>query len=130
MNAAVAPVESVEAYAARLQGAFSEALIDVAAARGEMTMTVPAASLRDVSLRLRDEFGYVMLVDVSGIDYIDSTGIGELVGTMQKLSEAGRRMALLKPQKRLTSLLELTGLDSYLPSFDELDEALRSTEKA
>jgi anti-sigma B factor antagonist len=67
-----------------------------------------------------------VLLDVSGIDYIDSTGIGELVGHMQKASESGRRMALLQPHKRLMSLLELTGLDKYFLIFDDRREAVKA----
>ncbi len=67
-----------------------------------------------------------VLLDVSGIDYIDSTGIGELVGYMQKLSDVNRKMGLLQPHKRLLSLLELTGLDTYFLIFADRAEALRA----
>jgi anti-anti-sigma factor len=71
-----------------------------------------------------------VLLDVSGIDYIDSTGIGELVGYMQKLSEANRKMGLLQPHKRMLALLELTGLDKYFLIFADRDEALRALKGA
>jgi anti-sigma B factor antagonist len=79
-----------------------------------------AAELRSI---LAGTSGPVRL-DVSGIDYMDSTGIGELVGYMQKLSESGRRMAVLRPHRRLMSLLELTGLDQYFLIFADRGEAL------
>ena len=63
-------MESVEAYVGRLQAAFGDALIHVEKPRGEVTMTVPASSLLEVARTLRDEFGYEMCVDVSGIDYL------------------------------------------------------------
>jgi anti-sigma B factor antagonist len=66
-----------------------------------------------------------VLIDVSGIDYVDSTGIGELVGFMQKFSRADRRFALLRPQARLSSLLELTGLDRLFAIFTDREQALQ-----
>jgi anti-anti-sigma factor len=38
-----------------------------------------------------------VLVDMSGIDNVDSTGLGELVGYLQRFEKEGRRMALLRP---------------------------------
>jgi anti-sigma B factor antagonist len=69
-----------------------------------------------------------VLLDVAGIDYIDSTGIGELVGYMQRFTEAGRRMGLLSPHRRLMSLLELTGLASFFSIYLDRHEALTALE--
>ena len=66
-----------------------------------------------------------VVIDVSGIDYVDSTGIGEMVGYLQKFGQVNRRLALLRPQQRLTSLLELTKLDTRFPIYHELSEALQ-----
>ena len=64
------------------------------------------------------------VVDFARIDYLDSTGIGELVGYLQKFTKSGRRLALFRPHHRLEALLKLTRLDSIFPIFWELDEAL------
>lgn len=66
-----------------------------------------------------------VVLDVSQIDYVDSTGIGELVGYLQRFSQAKRRLVLLNPHKRLESLLKLTQLESAFPIFREREEALR-----
>jgi anti-sigma B factor antagonist len=60
-----------------------------------------------------------VLVDMSGIDYVDSTGLGELVGYLQRFSEQGRRLALLRPHTRIVNLLRLTKLDEIFQVFDE-----------
>jgi len=79
-----------------------------------------AAELEDV---FRSTAGGVV-VDVAQIDYLDSTGIGELVGHLQKFSQANRRVALLRPHRRLESLLNLTRLDSIFPIYWERSEAV------
>ncbi len=65
-----------------------------------------------------------MLLDLAEIDYVDSTGIGELVGHLQKFSKANRKMVLFRPHKRIESLLKLTRLDSIFPVFWEMEQAL------
>jgi len=79
-----------------------------------------AAELEDI---FQNATGGVV-VDVAEIDYLDSTGIGELVGHLQKFSQAKRRVALLRPHRRLESLLKLTRLDSVFPIYWERAEAV------
>ncbi len=71
-----------------------------------------------------DEGGGPILVDMSGIDYVDSTGIGELVGYLQRFADEGRSFALLKPHDRVLNLLKLTRLDEVFTIFDDRDTAL------
>jgi len=65
-----------------------------------------------------------VLLDLSAIDYVDSTGLGELVGHLQRFDEAGRRLALLNPQERILALLRLTRLDEIFRIFAHRDEAI------
>lgn len=80
-----------------------------------------AAALQDIF----DETGDGVVIDFSGIDYLDSTGIGELVGYLQKFTRANRRVALFRPHQRLEALLKLTRLDGVFHIFTERDEAAR-----
>ncbi|MEJ2582280.1 MAG: STAS domain-containing protein [Acidobacteriota bacterium] len=66
-----------------------------------------------------------VLVDMSGIDNVDSTGLGELVGYLQRFEKEGRRMALLRPHSRILSLLRLTRLDEIFSIFEDRDDAIR-----
>lgn len=70
-----------------------------------------------------------VLVDLSNIDHVDSTGLGELVGYLQRFSEQGRRLALLHPHQRILNLLKLTRLDEIFPIFDERAGAIAALEK-
>lgn len=84
---------------------------------------------RHVSEALRAELeqgaGHV-LVEMSGIDYMDSTGIGELVGYLCRLSETSRKLVLVGPSDRIRKLLEVTRLDSQFRIYDSVDEAVAS----
>ncbi len=65
-----------------------------------------------------------VLVDMSGIDNVDSTGLGELVGYLQRFEKDGRRLALYRPHRRIFSLLRLTRLDEIFSIFDDMDKAI------
>jgi anti-anti-sigma factor len=65
-----------------------------------------------------------VLVDMSGINHVDSTGLGELVGYLQRFEKEGRRLALFRPHRRIRSLLRLTRLDEIFLIFENREEAL------
>jgi anti-sigma B factor antagonist len=72
----------------------------------------------------------IVLIDMSMINYIDSTGIGELVGYILRLRTNGRRMALINPQKTIMSLLHLSNLDKVIPIFPTKEEAFKQLSAA
>ncbi len=74
--------------------------------------------------RLLSEEGGNVLVDLSRINYIDSTGIGELVGYFGKFREKERRLILVQPAERIRKLLEVAKLDGVFPTYDSLEAAL------
>jgi len=65
-----------------------------------------------------------VVIDFARIDYVDSTGIGEMVGYLQKFSRANRRVALFRPHHRLEALLKLTRLETIFPIYWERADAL------
>lgn len=66
-----------------------------------------------------------LLLDMSEIDYVDSTGLGELVGYLQRFSDGGGKLALLRPQERILNLLKLTRLDEVFEIYDDESEGLK-----
>lgn len=67
---------------------------------------------------LNDDTGPV-LVNFEGIDYLDSTGLGELIGYLQKFEDRDRKMALLRPKERILNLLKITRLDGVFRIFQD-----------
>lgn len=67
-----------------------------------------------------------VLVNFAGINYMDSTGIGELVGYLNKFVESNRQLKILKPHDRILKLLQITKLDTMFQIFQDEDEALKS----
>lgn len=77
---------------------------------------------------LEEDDGNV-LVDFSRINYIDSTGIGELVGYLGRFRDRNRKLILINPSDRIRKLLAIAQLDRLFTIYDSLESALQ-TEKA
>jgi anti-sigma B factor antagonist len=76
--------------------------------------------------QLLSESGTNVLVNFSGINYVDSTGIGELVGYLNKFVEKNRQLKILKPHERVLKLLQITKLDTMFEIYNDEQQALES----
>lgn len=65
-----------------------------------------------------------VIIDFTKIDYIDSTGIGELVGYLGKFSTQNRKLILVNPSERIQKLLKLAKLDTVFRIHISEDEAI------
>ena len=72
---------------------------------------------------LAEDGGHVM-IDFSKINYIDSTGIGELVGYLVRFKDQQRKLILIKPSDRISKLLHVAHVDELFPTYDDVDEAV------
>ncbi len=62
-----------------------------------------------------------ILLNLQGVTYIDSSGIGELVGAFTSVRQRGGELKLMNPVVRVINLLRITRLDNLFPV--EADEA-------
>jgi len=69
-----------------------------------------AAKLREALDAALTQASQAIEVDLSGVSYIDSTGIGVLVGAAHHASEAGASLSVLHPQKNVVRVLKLLGV--------------------
>ena len=75
--------------------------------------------------------GYTnLLIDLSGVSYVDSAGLGELVQTYVTAKNRGGRLRLLNPTKRLKDLLVVTKLLTVFESYDNEAAAVASFQPA
>lgn len=91
---------------------------------GTVTLGFGSKELADKLFELLDEPIKGVILNLENIDYIDSTGIGEMVGYLTRFESASKKIVLLKPQERILKLLKITKLDSIFKIFEEEKEAL------
>ena len=53
-------------------------------------------------------------IDVSGLSYVDSTGLGIIIGVYGSIRENGNRIILREPRENVKKLLKITNLDKVL----------------
>jgi anti-sigma B factor antagonist len=88
-----------------------DAGVPTVAVEGEVDVAT-APALRDELYRLSEDGTSRVVVDLAGMDFIDSTGLGVFVGALKRARERGGGVELrgLKPSAR--KVFEITGLDS------------------
>jgi anti-sigma B factor antagonist len=90
---------------------------------GDETVVSVAGDLDiPTSLRLRarldglvDEGASTLVIDLAGVGFMDSTGLGTLVGALKHVRQAGGHMALRAPTPAVLRVIEITGLTKVLP---------------
>jgi anti-sigma B factor antagonist len=93
----------------------------VLALKGELDVSSSAA-LEDELQRLSG--ASVVILDLTQLDFIDSTGLGVLVKTHQRMREDGDKLAVIEGVGQVKRLLELTGLDQQLTLISSAEELL------
>lgn len=67
-----------------------------------------------------------MVVDLRGVSFIDSTGIGELVGCLRRCSTADVSLAFVVPDGTIRKILHVTGMDVVFDMHHEESAAIAS----
>ena len=103
----------------------SESVADgcaVLAISGEVDV-YSAPAFRDRMMALLDA-DPLLVVDLSGLAFIDSTGLGVLVAGRNRALERGGAVAFVCTQDRVLKLLRITGLDSVFDIHAAVDGAV------
>jgi anti-sigma B factor antagonist len=83
---------------------------------GRLNM-VTAGRLRDVvSTTVESGFPRVV-VDLSGVDFIDSSGLGALISGLKTARLAGGDLRITAPTEQVQLVLQLTNMERVLPAF-------------
>jgi anti-sigma B factor antagonist len=72
----------------------------------------------------REEKAETVILDLTDVPYVDSSGLGSLVGAYVSRQKAGRRVALAGVNERIFRLFELTRTESLFLIFPTVDDAL------
>ena len=70
-----------------------------------------------------------LVIDFSAVTFLDSTGLGALINSMKRAQELGGDLRLAQVPNNVRMMIELTALQSYLPRYASVDDALASYPK-
>ena len=68
---------------------------------------------RELKSLLEEQAVLGVILNMENINYMDSTGLGELVGYLSRFKDEGKRLRLVKPNPVVMKLLALTRLDQF-----------------
>jgi anti-sigma B factor antagonist len=94
--------------------------------RGKMTLGEGDELLKDKINSMLANGRKKLILNLEGVPYIDSAGLGEIVRTYTTVSRQGGSLKLLNLTKRIEDLLSITKLLTVFETFDTEPEAVKS----
>ncbi|HOK53255.1 MAG TPA: STAS domain-containing protein [Armatimonadota bacterium] len=84
------------------------------------------SQFRDAMIDIIEQGHPSVVVSMAEVEYIDSSGLGTLVGGLKRASEKGGRIAVVCRSNQIRKVFEITGLEKVFPLFEDETEAARS----
>ena len=94
--------------------------------KGKMTLGEGDELLKDKINSLLADGKKKLVLNLEGVPYIDSAGLGEIVRTFTTVSRQGGKLKLLNLTKRIEDLLSITKLLTVFETYDTEAEAIKS----
>jgi len=100
--------------------------VEIITLQGKITIGSGDTQLREVITNVVNEGKNRILLDLSGVTTIDSSGIGELVGSYTTVTNRGGKLKLLHLPAKLNELLHVTQLITVFEVYEDEQEAIKS----
>ena len=86
---------------------------------GRITLGRDSSQIETNVVRLLDEGARKIVIDMSKVDYIDSTGIGKIAYSFGKITQAGGKMRVAGARGLVLDLFRITRLDTQIKFFPD-----------
>jgi anti-sigma B factor antagonist len=91
--------------------------------RGEVDLR-NSPTLRELLMDVVERSSGKLVIDLSRVPHMDSSGVGTLVFVKRQVERAGRQVVLVGVQRRVRSVFEITNLDKFFTLADDMQEAM------
>jgi anti-sigma B factor antagonist len=95
--------------------------VDVVSVTGEVDLYT-APDLKTTIYEVLDSGANDIILDMTGLEFMDSAGLGVLVGTLKRVRSAGGSLYLVCDRENLLKVFSLTGLDKVFSICPTLEE--------
>jgi anti-sigma B factor antagonist len=99
--------------------------VTVVAVVGELDVAT-APRLRQELIGLASHGSRRLVIDLAGVDFLDSTGVGVLLGAVRRARDGDGRIALANAEPQVARVFEVTRLVDILPLHASVDEATQA----
>ncbi|WP_291043240.1 STAS domain-containing protein [Herbiconiux sp.] len=97
---------------------------DIVVIRGDGRLNmVSGPALRETVTRAVEGGRARVVVDLSRIPFMDSSGLGALIAGLKTAREKGGDLRIVQPSTQVAMVLKLSNVDKILPAFDSTEEA-------
>jgi anti-sigma B factor antagonist len=93
---------------------------------GRITLGDGSGTVRETVKNLINQGKKQVLLNLGDVTYIDSAGLGELVGSYATISNQGGQIKLLNAQSKVRDVLQVTKLYTVFENFTDEATAIRS----
>ncbi|MBA3714629.1 MAG: STAS domain-containing protein [Pyrinomonadaceae bacterium] len=93
---------------------------------GKITIGEGSVAVRSAVRRLLEEGKKKILLNLAGVSYVDSSGIGELVSSFTTINREGGQLKLLNLTQKIRDLLAITKLLTVFDVYEDESTALNS----
>src|SRR6059058_2060327 len=100
--------------------------IEVIDVQGEIDMYT-APRLRELLIDLVSRGSYQLVVNLDKVGFLDSTGLGVLVGGLRRVRAHDGSLDLVCTQARILKILKITGLTEVFGIYETADQAIAAT---
>jgi anti-sigma B factor antagonist len=87
-----------------------------------------APKLREQLVELVGAGKYHLIVDMEDVDFLDSTGLGVLVGGLKRVRAHEGSLRLVCTQERILKIFRITGLTKVFPISDTVEQAVSAVD--
>jgi anti-sigma B factor antagonist len=95
----------------------------VVTVRGELDVAV-APQLREVLMSVAARMHEAVILDLGGVEFIDSSALGAILGAWKQIKAQDGSMVVVSSTDRITRIFEITGLSLSFPVCGSMDQAL------
>jgi anti-sigma B factor antagonist len=88
-----------------------------------------APKLREKLIDLVNKGNFHLLVNMEKVEFLDSTGLGVLVGGLKRVRAHDGSLELVCTQERILKIFRITGLTKVFGIFDSVDDAKENRKK-
>jgi anti-sigma B factor antagonist len=100
--------------------------VTVLTVTGDLVIGDAESTFKRTVTRLLEEGHTRLLVDLSGVGFLDSSGLGALVRALTQSQKEGGQTKLLRAGPQIRKLLQMTKLDSVFEIHDDMEAAVSS----
>lgn len=98
----------------------------IAYLEGELDMHTAEYFKQAIENKLRDTGMEHLILNLQGVTFIDSSGLGAILGRYRRINQSGGKVLAVAPKESVAKLLEMSGIVKIIPLLSSDEMALKS----